>query len=190
MVIWGQKLRQTKVLPGEPLGAAGGFGDAGVAREPRRAATQHALNSKLFLFPGLVCYQFITFIFNNLWEFPVAAELSWGFVQPSCLAVPSGEQRESAPERSDPVLPPAPALGSCFREGNTHFSRETHGLNLDWDNCSFSASSSSCLSPFCNIEEKVEGKRKGYTQHTYTCCDTLSVQQECDGMSVPLLAYP
>lgn len=77
MVIWGQKLRQTNVLPGEPLGAAGGFGDAGVAREPRRAATQHALNSKLFLFPGLVCYQFITFIYSNLWEFPVAAELSW-----------------------------------------------------------------------------------------------------------------
>lgn len=57
---------QTNVLPGEPLGAAGGFGDAEVAQEPRGAATQHALNSKLFLFPGLVCYQFITFIYNNL----------------------------------------------------------------------------------------------------------------------------
>lgn len=65
MVIWGQKLRQTKVLPGEPLGLAAGFADAEVAREPRGAAAQHALNSKLLLSPGAVCYQFITFIYNN-----------------------------------------------------------------------------------------------------------------------------
>lgn len=122
MVIWGQKLRQAQVLPGEPLGPAGGFSDAEAAQEPRRA--QHALNSTLLLSPGAVCYQFITFIYNSFRDFPVAAELSWGFVQLSCLAVPSGAEHKSTLECSDPVLAPAPALGSCSGEGTQTFLRK------------------------------------------------------------------
>ena len=53
MVIWGQKLQQTNMLPGDLLRVMGGFGDSEVVCEPRSAVTQKGpLNYKLFLLPG------------------------------------------------------------------------------------------------------------------------------------------
>lgn len=98
----------------------------------------------------------------------MAAELSWaewGFVQLSCLAVPSGAQHKSALGCSDPVLAPAPALGSCSGEGTQTFLRKHMvwvWISIEPTVLYFSSSSSSCRSPHCNIEEKVDGKRKEF----------------------------
>lgn len=71
---------------------------------------------------------------------------------------------------------PASALGSQLREERLPFlGKHAVWLLTELTVIYFSASSTSCTSPFGNIEERVEGKRKGLVC-TYTVCDILSMQ--------------
>lgn len=71
---------------------------------------------------------------------------------------------------------PASALGSLLREERLPFlGKHVVWVLTELTVIYFSASSTSCTSPFGNTEKRVEGKRKGLVC-TYTVCDILSMQ--------------
>lgn len=167
MVIWGQKLQKTNTLPGEVLRVSGGFGEAEVAREPRSAGTQkRPLNCEPFLLPGMTRRSSLLPIYIPLWHLPVAAELTWGFVQ----------LRDASCSLQSPAhictWMSGSSIVSQLRERRLPlFGWHKVWILMELTGIDFSVSSAGHTSPFGNIEEKVEGKRKGLLC-TYTVHDT------------------
>lgn len=193
MVIWEQKLQQTNMLPGKRLRVTGGFGKAEVVCEPLSAVSQkRPLNyshSCSWEGPGgVVCYQFTSLHDTCQWW------LSWPGLCPADRCELSGHILQSTVlglhlNVQISCFLPAAALGSLPREGRLP-SLDKHVVRV-WPLTEktviyFSASSTSCMSPFGNIEEKVEGKRRGLLC-TSVVCDICTTQ--CDGMSAPLPMY-